>query len=362
MIHIVIGTKAQLIKMAPIMRRLRERDICYNYVATGQHQSSMSDIHENFEIRPPDLTLYSGPDITSVASMLVFGARILWRTFRKRATIFRGDQHGIVLVHGDTISTLLGALMGRLVGAKVGHVESGLRSFNLLAPFPEELTRIATFYLSHYYFCPGDWAVNNLRRFRGIKIDTGANTLSDALRYAMPVIDSTAPGLIPNHPYAVVTVHRFENIRSTQSLKKVVDVVLQIADKNKLLLVLHAPTKIRLRRFGYEETLKAHPNITLHPRYDYFDFMRLINRAEFVVSDGGSNQEECHYLGKPLLLLRDVTERHEGLGQNAVLSEFDQNKIKTFLDNYPQLAQPPLKMKISPTEKIIDACAEFYRR
>ncbi len=360
MIHIVIGTKAQLIKMAPIMRRLQERGIAYNYIATGQHQSTMNDIHANFGIRGPDIRLYSGPDITSIMSMAVFGAHILWKTLRQRAIIFRSDRNGIVLVHGDTFSTLLGALMGRLCGVKVGHVESGLRSFNLLAPFPEELTRLAVFRLSRYYFCPGDWAVENLKRQRGVKVNTGANTLADALGYALLVGDKVPPGLIPEHPFAVVTLHRFENIRSPESMKRLINAVLMVAEQHRLLFVLHTPTEIRLRRFDYYDSLYAHPNIQLRPRYDYFDFMQLIQHAAFVVSDGGSNQEECYYLGKPLLLLREVTERQEGLGANAVLSRFEPEVIRKFLDGYETLAKSPVQQQTSPTDIIIDACSDFY--
>lgn len=360
MIHIVIGTKAQLIKMAPIMRRLQERGIAYNYIATGQHQSTMDDLHANFGIRGPDIRLYSGPDITSIMSMVVFGARILWKTLRQRAIIFRSDRNGIVLVHGDTFSTLLGAMMGRLCGVKIGHVESGLRSFNLLAPFPEELTRLAVFRLAHNYFCPGDWAVENLKRQRGVKVNTGANTLADALGYALLVGDKVPPGLIPEHPFAVVTLHRFENMHSLASMMRLINAVLMVAEQHRLLFVLHTPTAIRLRRFGYYDHLAAHPNINLRPRYDYFDFMRLIQRAEFVVSDGGSNQEECYYLGKPLLLLREVTERQEGLGTNAVLSQFEPNLIQNFLTNYRKLAKPPEEQATSPSNIIIEACSPYY--
>lgn len=361
MIHIVIGTKAQLIKMAPVMRRLQERGTPYNYIATGQHQSTMSDIHANFGIREPDIRLYAGPDITSPTSMLRFGALILWKTLRNRGTIFRDDRNGIVLVHGDTFSTLLGALMGRLCGLKVGHVESGLRSFNLLAPFPEELTRIAVFRLSHYYFCPSEWAVDNLKDLRGIKLNTGANTLGDALRYALVAGSKTRPDLIPDYPFAIVTLHRFENIRSKASTQRLVDAVVMVAEHHKLLFVLHRPTEIQLRRFGHYATLATHPNIHFRPRYDYFDFMRLLQHAKFVVSDGGSNQEECYYLGKPVLLLREVTERQEGLGKNAVLSRFEPNVIQSFLNSYQRFAKQPVQQDINPTETIIDACAPFQR-
>lgn len=360
MIHIIIGTKAQLIKMSPIMRLLQEREISYNYISTGQHQSTMADIHADFGIRGPDITLYTGSDVTSIIRMLVFGMRILWVTMRKGSVIFKNDKGGIVLVHGDTFSTFLGALMGRMRKLKVGHVESGLRSFNLLAPFPEELTRILVFRFSHYYFCPGDWAIENLNNFQGVKVNTGANTLLDALRYAVSNSGKPSnPGLIPNHSFAVVTLHRFENIRSPEAMKRIIEAVTIIADQQRLLFVLHAPTEIRLLRFGYYERLRNHPNIEFRPRYGYFDFMRLIQKADFIVSDGGSNQEECFYLGKPLLILREVTERPEGLGKNAVLSRFNPDIINHFLRNYKSLGGPQFVGEVFPSNNIIDACAKF---
>ena len=154
MIHIIIGTKAQLIKMAPIMLRLQGKNIPYNFIFTGQHQETIDDLRENFSIKPPDVTLHYGEDITSVPSMLLWLIKISFKSLFFRNSIFQGDHknNGIVLVHGDTFSTLLGAIMGRIAGLKVAHVESGLRSFDLWNPFPEELTRIITSWLSNIYF------------------------------------------------------------------------------------------------------------------------------------------------------------------------------------------------------------------
>ena len=145
MIHIVLGTKAQLIKMVPIMVRLTEQNVPYNFISTGQHRATMKEMLGEFGLKQPDVVLYDGPDIVSLPKMLLWMLRILWRCVFSRRRIFGEQPTGMVLVHGDTFSTLLGALMGRLAGLRVGHVESGLRSFNLLHPFPEELTRVLTF-------------------------------------------------------------------------------------------------------------------------------------------------------------------------------------------------------------------------
>jgi UDP-N-acetylglucosamine 2-epimerase (non-hydrolysing) len=358
MIHLVIGTKAQLIKMAPVMRALREAGMSYRYISTGQHRDTMEDILENFGLKGPDITLYSGPDITSIPKMLAWTLRILWRTLIDRKRIFANDSNGIVLVHGDTFSTLLGAMMGKVVRLKVGHVESGLRSRNLFHPFPEEITRLLTFALTDYYFCPGDWAISNLNGYKGNKINLGANTLLDALNLAKSNIAKIEVD-IPAEPYAIATLHRFENVFSKPALERLVKIVCQIAERKKVVFILHKPTHNKLKEFDLYDILSRHPRIELRPRYDYFRFIRLINAADFVISDGGSNQEECYYLGKPILLLRQATEREEGLGENCVLSLFDPAKIEDFTNHFQRYERSPLQPQLSPSHRIAIACRSF---
>lgn len=359
MIHVIVGTKAQLIKMAPVMRCLESRKIRYNYIATGQHQSTVDEIHVNFGIRKPDFTIYDGQDITSITRMFWFGIFVLRETVLRRTDIFKGDRNGVVLVHGDTFSTLLGAVMARLSGLKIAHVESGLRSFNLLSPFPEELTRILVFALSDIYFCPCDWAVCNLKRFSGVKVNTHGNTLMDSLDFALKSTVNEEVTLIPNSPYVIVTLHRFERIRSRKSLEQAVQIVLDIANQFRILFVLHKPTEARLRSFGLYDKVACHENIELHGRYDYFDFIRLLKESEFVVSDGGSNQEECYYLGKPCLLLRKFTERREGLGRNVVLSEMNVEVIRQFVGHYDDYLFDAIENEKSPSGLIVDFCGRY---
>ena len=359
MIHIVIGTKAQLIKMAPIMKRLAEQGIDYNYISTGQHRETIDDILTNFAIKRPDYTTYSGKDITSVLHMLAWCLRTLAHTVRHRRQIFRSDSNGIVLVHGDTFSTLLGALMGKLAGLKIGHVESGLRSFNLLHPFPEELTRLLTFRLSDYLFAPGEWASSNLKKYRGETINTVNNTLLDSLCIALPAIGQIEDIEWPEQPFGVVTLHRFENIHSAAALERIVTLVERIARHRHLLFILHKPTAIKLRKFGYYQQLADNPNIELRPRYDYFHFIKLIMEAEFVISDGGSNQEECLFLGKPILLLRKATERKEGLQRNCVLSNYDTGIVDAFIADPGKYRFDPIRLADSPSQTIIAHCMPF---
>lgn len=358
MIVIVLGTRAQLIKMAPIIRKLMVANVPYRFISTGQHRETMDDLLTNFGLPGPDYQLYEGRDITSVPAMGLWALRILWRTLRRRREIFGDEAKGIVLVHGDTFSTLLGALMGRVAGLQVGHVESGLRSFNLFHPFPEEAIRLATFRLSDVLFCPGPWAVANVAGVRAEKVDTGGNTLADALRHA--VAATGVDGVdIPARPFAVVTLHRFENLYSRPALERVVAIVERIAHSQRLLFILHPPTEKKLREFELYPRIATLPGVELRQRYDYFRFIKLVSAADFIISDGGSNQEECFYLGKPILLLRKATERQEGLGENCVLSGYDPDMIDRFVAGWAGHRRPPRFPERSASELIVDRCREY---
>jgi UDP-N-acetylglucosamine 2-epimerase (non-hydrolysing) len=249
--------------------------------------------------------------------------------------------------------------MGKIAGLKVGHIESGLRSFNLLHPFPEEITRILTFRLSDYLFAPGDWACANLQSYKGVKINTVNNTLLDSLANALPAIQQVFDIDSPDVPFGVVTLHRFENIYSKASLERVVTIVERISKSIHLLFILHKPTEIKLRKFGFYHRLADNIHIELRKRYDYFRFIHLITKAEFVISDGGSNQEECLFLGKPILLLRKATERTEGLQRNCVLSKYDNNIIDAFVTDPGRYRYDPLVLKDSPSQTIITYCKPY---
>ncbi len=353
MIHVVIGTKAQLIKMAPILKQMQQQGIEYNYILTGQHKDTVSNIAENFALKQPDYILYSGKDITSIMKMGIWFITSIFKTILYKKQIFKNDKRGIVLVHGDTFSTLLGAIMAKLASLKVGHVESGLRSFNLFHPFPEEITRILVFRLSNYVFCPGEWAINNVQRYKAKKINTQFNTLYDALMQVLPRLDEIEVNL-PNHNYIIVTIHRFENIYNPAALNRIVSIVNEIAKSKKLIFILHKPTEKKLRQFRLYQILAQNPQVELRQRYDYFRFIKLIYHADFIVSDGGSNQEECYFLGKPILLLRKTTERHEGLGENCLLSEYKPELIADFVQNFKNYQKGVQKLSPSPTDIIIE--------
>lgn len=357
MIHIVLGTKAQLVKMAPVMSRLKARGVPYNFVFTGQHRATTREMLSEFELKEPDVVLYDGDDVVSVVQAIGWATRVLGKSIARRRRIFQGDREGIVLVHGDTFSTVLGGLLGRISGLRVGHVESGLRSFNLFHPFPEELNRLATFRLSHVLFCPGSWAVDNVKRLHRESIDTHANTLSDTVHMALRL--SRRSDHVPEEPFGLVSLHRYENIFRREMFGLIIGHLQRIAGKWRLLFILHPPTQKQIRLFDFEEALQANGRIELRPRYTYFDFVALLEKAEFVVTDGGSIQEESSYLGLPCLLMRKTTERQEGIGGNAVLSNYDAGVVDDFVEDPARYRRPPAFEKVSPSDIIVDSIERY---
>jgi len=352
MIHIILGTKAQLIKMAPIMVLLRDRDIPYNFINTGQHKATMNDMVSDFGLKKPDLTLYSGSDITSITHMLYWSIRLMWKAIIQKKVLFQNDKNGIVLVHGDTFSTLLGALMGRLAGLRVGHIESGLRSFNILHPFPEEITRLLIFRLSNILFCPGQWAINNLSSYKNKKkINIKANTMIDTINITMG--KKRRSNHVPSIPYALVSIHRYENIFIRKRLAQIVNILKNIAKEHHLLFILHPPTEKKLHQFKFIESLNSESNIEFRKRYNHSDFLSLLEKAEFIITDGGSLQEESTYIGTPCILLRKATERQEGLGENVVISNYNETLIKEFSNNYNKFRRKPMKLDYSPSNIIV---------
>ncbi len=358
MVYILIGTKAQLVKMAPVMKALQEKRQEYLFIHTGQHKETMDDMYQDFGIKKPDVVLYEGPDITSVKQTVLWLLKLLWRSSRNRKVIFPKKKKSIVLVHGDTLSTLAGALIGRFTGITVGHVESGLRSYNLFHPFPEEITRILVIRLSQVLFCPGSWALKNVESMNKKKVDTQFNTLLDTVNLSKKK-RSQSSGNLSEGIFSLVSLHRYENIFKMKQLLDIVVLLEKIAKKHHLIFILHPPTKKQLKKFGLYNRLESNPNITCENRFPHSVFLQILLKAEFVITDGGSLQEECSYLGVPCLLYREATERKEGMGKNVVLSGREEDRILDFIKNYKEYVRQEQEDRKSPSIIISDYLADF---
>ena len=359
MIHFFVGTKAQLIKTAPLMVELRRRGIPFRYVDSGQHAELTRSIRTVFGLPDPDVSLAAGAgDVVSVRQAVDWYVTQLWRSVGNRAwlrgAVFPGG--GICLIHGDTLSTLLGLQFARRAGLRVGHVEAGLRSFCWWEPFPEELIRMWCMRRSDVLFAPSEAAAGNLERMRvgGRVVRVSGNTVADALRLAGAGSRSVA---VPQEPFALATCHRLETISRRGRLGRVAALWNRVAERMPVLLVLHEPTEQRLRRFGLLGAL--HPAITRLGLLEYGEFVALLKAARLVLTDGGSIQEECAYLGKPCLITRMKTERREGLGANAVLWGFDDATAERFLAEVDRMAARPRGPLPRPSAEIVDALVEM---
>ncbi len=340
------------------MKELQQRGVPYNFIISGQHQETMDSLRYNFGLKEPDVVLYRGPDIVSVGQMIIWSIKIIIKCLKNKSEIFQNDKIGIVINHGDTFTTLLGAIMARIAGLKNGHLESGLRSFNFFHPFPEELTRWLVFHMTDYYFCPGDWALNNLKKYKGKKINTHYNTLYDSVRLALKA-DADEVSL-PKEKFAIVSVHRYENVFRAKRLEYILTRLERVSQKIKLIFILHPSTKNQLKKFNFYDKLENNNNIELRPRYDYFRFIKLLNKAEFIITDGGSNQEESFYLGKPCLLMRKKTERTEGLSKNVLISNYDDNLIDGFVGNYKKYKNGPEVGDVVPSKIVADFLQNWF--
>ena len=359
MIHFFIGTKAQFIKMAPIMVEMRARGIPFRYIDSGQHAALTRDLRRVFGLDEPDASLHhSARDIVKISKAVSWYLRNLWFSYTRpgwlRQEVFPGG--GVCLIHGDTLSTDLGMRMARRAGLKIAHVEAGLRSFKIWDPFPEELIRIHCMRHSDLLFTPSDQAYENLSKMgvRGRIVRIDGNTVADSIRMVANAERRTG---LPETPYALATCHRLETLTSKERLTRVVELFNRTSKQMRLVFVMHGPTRKALERYDLIDKLSD--DIHTLGMLDYGQFLDLMMGANLVLTDGGSIQEECAYLDKPCLILRRSTERSDGIGKNAVLWGFDETISSRFMKNQKARTVIDFKSLPRPSQQIVDALIEL---
>ena len=353
MIHVFIGTKAQYIKTAPLLRLMDERGTGYRLIDSGQHAALSVWMRGELGVRDPDLSLGGKRDVNSIprAVMWMMG---LTRRLRSRRRLFEevfGGVGGVCVVHGDTPSTLVSTLMAKRAGLSVAQLEAGLRSHKWLHPFPEELIRMIVMRRADVLFAPDQQAIDNLADMNvsGRVVRLEGNTSLEAVRHADPSVDASGS--------VVVTMHRVENLHRKTRRARFVDLVESLAGRFPVRFVLHEPTRTALGGEALERLAGAGIEIT--PLTSHAEFVGLLGAAPFVVTDGGSIQEECALLGVPTLLWRDRTERADGLGRNVVLSHYDPAVISEFVAEPHLHRRAPLTLQVNPSEQILETLVEW---
>ena len=328
LIHVLLGTKAELIKVAPVLAELDRRDVPYRLIETGQHGAYLPGLRKRLGVREPDVYLASPGDVDSIGRAICWMARLAWRLVGRRALVDEvfGGVGGVCLVHGDTPSTLMGALMARRAGLSVAHLESGLRSWSFRDPFPEELIRVLVMRRADVVFPPSQVAAANLAdmKVKGQVVQTPGNTGGEAFAdVAVDVESGSGP--------VIATLHRVENLHRPARFRSFLDLLRGLASNGlEVLFVVHPPTEKVLVGHGGRAGLEA-AGVTTSDLRPFAEFAAHLAAAPFVVTDGGSIQEECALLGVPCLLWRDRTERHDGLGDNVVVGRYDDYVIDRFL-------------------------------
>lgn len=373
MIHVFIGTLAEYIKMAPLLWRMESAGLPYRLIDSGQHADRSASFRAELGLREPDYAMGGPRSVDSVPAAVWWAAELgrkLALPRRLDRTVF-GGRPGICVVHGDTPTTLIGALMAKRAGLALAHVEAGLRTHRWLHPFPEEIVRVAVDRLADLLFAPDGTAAEDLRqrRVRGRIITGSSNTVCDALRAALePRAEGVpaTPGMpggtgahsSPHRPRpVVVTMHRVENLHRRRRRQALVHVITRLAQTTPVRWYVHEPTR-RALSSADQAGLEA-SGVELVPMVPYAEFVRALARAPFAITDGGSIQEECALLGVPVLLWRDRTDRADGLGENAVLSRYDSGVVEAFLADPERWRRARRLPQSSPSQEILEVLADW---
>lgn len=318
----VFGTRPEAIKMAPLVKAAEE-DTRFEsiVVVTAQHRQMLDQVLEVFDIIPDyDLNIMKdGQTLIDITSHVI----------RELDTVIKDAHPDIMLVHGDTTTTFAASVTGFYHQIKIGHVEAGLRTWNKYSPFPEEMNRQMTDVLADLYFAPTVQSKENLllENHSSENIYITGNTAIDAMNYT--VKDDYENDLLKefkNKKILLVTMHRRENMG-----KPMVDVFRAI---NKLVLgnseiavifPIHKNPKVRQLA---KDTLIDSPQIKVIEPLDVIDFQNILNHSYLILSDSGGVQEEAPSLGVPVLVLRDSTERPEGIDAGTLkLVGTDENTV-----------------------------------
>ena len=362
----IFGTRPEAIKMAPLVKELERREEIESKVCvTAQHREMLDQVLELFDIKPDfDLNIMqTRQTLTGITSKVLEGLE----------EVFENEKPDMILVHGDTTTTFAGGLAAFYQQIKVGHVEAGLRTFNKYFPFPEEMNRKLTGSLADLHFAPTIGSKDNLIR-EGIAesdIYITGNTVIDAMKHTVEkdyVFENEELNKIDfNKKIIMITAHRRENWG--EGIENICIALNKIVEQNEnveLVYLVHLNPVVKDVVF---ERLGGNDRIHLLPPLDTKETHNLMNRSFMVMTDSGGLQEEAPHLGKPVLVLRDVTERPEAVAAGTVkLVGTDVEQIVTEANELLKNPEAYSKMSksINPygdgiaSQRIVDAIFRYF--
>ncbi|MBO5745998.1 MAG: UDP-N-acetylglucosamine 2-epimerase (non-hydrolyzing) [Clostridia bacterium] len=306
-VMLVFGTRPEAIKMCPLVKELMSRPEQFETVVcvTGQHREMLDQVLQIFEVVPK----YNLSIMEKEQTLFTITRKILERI----ETVLEEEKPDIVLVHGDTSTTFVTALAAFYKRIPVGHVEAGLRTNNIYSPYPEEFNRQAVGIVAKYHFSPTEAAKSNLLKEGKSEKDifvTG-NTAIDALKttvrseYSNEILDWAQDSKL-----IVLTAHRRENLG--EGMKQIFRAISRVVEEREDIKVIY-PVHMNPQIGELANQMFKSERIKLIPPMDVIDFHNILSRAYLVLTDSGGIQEEAPALGKPVLVMRDTTERPEGV-------------------------------------------------
>ena len=311
---LVLGTRPEVVKLAPVHQALSARPDVFEVklLVTGQHREMLHQALDIFALRPDyDLdVMRDNQDLYSLTANVLTGVQ-------QALDDWRPD---LVLVQGDTTTTFVGSLAAYYARIPVGHVEAGLRTGDKYSPFPEEVNRMLTGCMADLHFAPTDRARDNLRRENVAPehIHVTGNTSIDAIQWVIantePEFDSTLPAPACEaieHPFVLITTHRRESFG--EPMQNTFEAIVELASRYpayRFVFPVHLNPNVRDKA---QRLLGSVSNVVLLEPLDYIRFSHLMDRCRLILSDSGGVQEEAPSLNKPVLVLRETTERQEGI-------------------------------------------------
>jgi len=362
----IFGTRPEAIKMAPLIKELEKREEIESKVCvTAQHREMLDQVLELFDIKPDfDLNIMETKQtLTGITNKVLEGLE----------EVFKEEKPDMILVHGDTTTTFAGSLAAFYQQIKVGHVEAGLRTFNKYFPFPEEMNRKLTGSLTDLHFAPTKGSKENLLR-EGIKesdIYITGNTVIDAMRHTVEENYIFENDELNNIDFSkkviMITAHRRENWGlGIQNICIALNKIVEENSDVELIYLVHLNPVVKDVVF---ERLGGKDRIHLLSPLDTKETHNLMNKSFMVMTDSGGLQEEAPHLGKPVLVLRDVTERPEAVEAGTVKlvgTDIDQivNEANELLRN-PE-AYSKMSKSINPygdgiaSKRIVEAIMKYF--